>query len=210
MPQQRRAQATRRAIVVAAAEEFEDAGYDGTPLSAILRRSGATKGAFYFHFSSKEALAVTLVRLQGRHWPRLRQRWLRRRLDPLSIAVGMADEASRLLENDVVIRAGTRLARHRIGRNLAAHRAAAEWEQVLTELLQRSAEHGLLRAGVNPVEVARVIHAAMVGVRVVGADVSPGPGVGARAAEVWQVILQGIATAEWLRSNRFLRTVHLP
>ncbi|MDR7302296.1 ScbR family autoregulator-binding transcription factor [Haloactinomyces albus] len=206
MPQQRRAQATRRAIVVAAAEEFDGAGYDGTPLSAILRRSGVTKGAFYFHFASKEALAITLVRLQGQRWPRLRQRWLRRGIDPLSIAVGMVDEASRLIENDVVIRAGTRLARDRIGRDLAEHRALTEWEQVLTDLLQRSADRGLLRSGVNPDEVARVIHAAMVGVRTVGAERSHGAGIAARAAEVWRVTLQGIATAEWLRSNRFLST----
>lgn len=206
MPQQHRAQATRRAIVVAAAEEFDGAGYDGTPLSAILRRSGVTKGAFYFHFASKEALAVTLVRLQHQRWPRLRQRWLRRGLDPLSIAVGMVDEASRLIENDVVIRAGTRLARHRIGLASVEHRAVHDWEQVLTELLQRSAERGLLRAEANPSEVARVVHAAMVGVRTISFERQQMPGMTVRTAEVWRVALQGVATTEWLRSNQFLRT----
>src|SRR5699024_8098595 len=50
MPQQRRARVTRGAILLAAAEEFERIGYSGATLGAVLRRSGVTKGAFYFHF----------------------------------------------------------------------------------------------------------------------------------------------------------------
>ena len=61
MPQQRRAQLTRRAILAAAAEEFDSTGYAGTTLNAVLRRSGITKGAFYFHFPSKEAVAEALA-----------------------------------------------------------------------------------------------------------------------------------------------------
>ena len=72
MPQQRRAQLTRRAILIAAAEEFDRVGYDATSLNAILRRGGITKGAFYFHFSSKEDVAEALtparrVDLGGEH-----------------------------------------------------------------------------------------------------------------------------------------------
>ncbi|PRW61709.1 TetR/AcrR family transcriptional regulator, partial [Actinopolyspora mortivallis] len=167
MPQQRRAQLTRRAIVVAAAEEFDRHGYDAVPLSAILQRSGVTKGAFYFHFSSKESLALDLVRLQARRWPRLQHSWLRRELDPLSIAVGMLNDAARLLEQDVVVRAGTRLARHRIAAAEESHEL--EWESLLRDLLRRSSANGLLRPGVDPAVVARVAYTAMVGAYAIGA-----------------------------------------
>ncbi|NHD16446.1 MULTISPECIES: ScbR family autoregulator-binding transcription factor [Actinopolyspora] len=199
MPQQRRAQLTRRAIVVAAAEEFDRAGYDAVPLSAILRRSGVTKGAFYFHFSSKEELALALVRLQAERWPRLQRAWLRRELDPLSIAVGMLNDAARLIEQDVVIRAGTQLARHRIAEDEESHELA--WEPLLQDLLRRSAVSGLLRPGVDPMAVARVAYTAVVGASVVGCS-EMGPGAAARMEEVWRVTLRGVASPEWLSNRR--------
>jgi AcrR family transcriptional regulator len=200
MPQQRRAQATRRAIVIAAAEEFDRADYDATPLSAILRRSGVTKGAFYFHFPSKEALALALIRLQAQSWSRLWRHWMRRGLDPLSTAVGMTGEATRMLESDVLTRAGTRLAGQQVGTAAERH-APPDWEKLLAELLTRSADNGLLRAGVDPGAVARVMHAALVGVRAIGFEYRNGPGMAARITEIWRVVLEGIASAEWLSNN---------
>ncbi|GAB3546243.1 AcrR family transcriptional regulator [Actinopolyspora lacussalsi] len=201
MPQQRRAQLTRHAIVVAAAEEFDRTGYDATPLSAILRRGGITKGAFYFHFASKEELALALVESQARRWPRVRGDWLRRELDPLSIAVGMLNEAARLLEHDVVLRAGTGLARHRIaeGEDIDSE---PDWEALLLDLLRRASAGGMLRPGVDPEAVARVAYAGLVGARVLGPGA--GPGTAVRMEETWRITLQGAASPEWL-SNRKAR-----
>ena len=201
MPQQRRAQATRRAITLAAAEEFDRVGYDGTPLNAILRRGGVTKGAFYFHFSSKEALAVALVRLQARVWSRLWRRWKRRELDPLSIAVGAINEAMRLVERDVVLRAGSSLARRRAGLPAAEQSRALDWERQLVELLRKAADSGLLRAGVEPCSAARVVHAAVLGAGVLGSDQPGELGVADRAVEVWRIVLTGIASSDWLCRN---------
>lgn len=221
MPQQRRAQATRRAITLAAAEEFDRVGYDGTPLSAILRRGGVTKGAFYFHFSSKEALAVALVRLQARVWSRLWRRWKRRELDPLSIAVGAINEAMRLVERDVVLRAGSSLARRRAGFPAgvlpasdlppsdfppadfpaAEQSGALDWERQLVELLRKAADSGLLRAGVEPCSAARVVHAAVLGAEILGSQQPGRLGAADRTVEVWRIVLTGIASSDWLCRN---------
>ena len=192
MPQQRRAQVTRRAIVIAAAEEFDRAGYDATPLSAILRRSGVTKGAFYFHFPSKDAVASALIRFQAQVWSKIWQRWTGRGLDPLSTAVELVDEVIRILERDVVVRAGAQLA-------MRDQETAARWEQLLGGLLRRSAEHGLLRPEIDPAAATRVLYATLVGVRVL----STGRGIGAaqQTGEIWRIVLGGIATADWLRDN---------
>ncbi len=206
MPQQRRAHLTRRAIVIAAAEEFDRVGYDGTPLSAILRRSGVTKGAFYFHFASKEALALALIRVQGKRWPRQQQRWLTCGLDPLSMLVGMVGEAARLIESDVVLRAGTCLARHRIAGEVDP-RLLPAWEAILGDLLRRSSSRGLLRPGTDPSAVARVIYTSTVGIHVVSTNQGHGPGVATRVEEFWRLVLQGIASPEWLRSRRHSETV---
>src|SRR5256885_15332559 len=110
MPQQRRARVTREAILSAAAEEFDRVGYAAAPLSAILRRGGVTKGAFYFHFASKEALATALVRRMQTVWPATHRRWRDRGLDPLRTLVGFVDEIVQRISTDVVVRAAIRLA----------------------------------------------------------------------------------------------------
>src|SRR5919206_3402040 len=58
---QPRAQATRQAILTAAAEHFARNGYHATSLDSVLADSGGTKGALYFHFASKEALARAVI-----------------------------------------------------------------------------------------------------------------------------------------------------
>lgn len=199
MPQQRRAQATRRAITVAAAEEFDRVGYDATPLNAILRRAGATKGAFYFHFASKEALAAALVRFQRRIWARLWRGWKQRELDPLLTVVGAVNAALRIVERDVVIRAGTALA-CRASSYDPGSSEVQEWERQITELLRQSADVGSLRAGVDPNAAARAVQAAVVGVGRLG-EQDGGPSPSERAREVWEVLLVGIASSEWLGSN---------
>ncbi|MBT2488585.1 TetR/AcrR family transcriptional regulator [Streptomyces sp. ISL-96] len=57
MARQERAIQTRKKILLAAAEVFDEFGYDATTISEILKRAQVTKGALYFHFTSKEDLA---------------------------------------------------------------------------------------------------------------------------------------------------------
>jgi AcrR family transcriptional regulator len=53
--------ATRAFLLQAAAEVFAERGYTETTMSELISRSGLTKGAFYFHFSSKEQLALAVI-----------------------------------------------------------------------------------------------------------------------------------------------------
>lgn len=57
MARQERAVRTRRAILEAAASVFDERGYEAATIADILTRAGVTKGALYFHFSSKQDLA---------------------------------------------------------------------------------------------------------------------------------------------------------
>lgn len=56
-----RADATRRQIVRAAAHQFARRAYHEVGLDDILADAGLTKGAMYFHFKSKYALAVAII-----------------------------------------------------------------------------------------------------------------------------------------------------
>lgn len=67
MPRQSRAVETRQKIIDAAVGLFADKGYGETGLNDLTARAGVTTGAFYYHFSSKEALATAIMD-QG--WPK--------------------------------------------------------------------------------------------------------------------------------------------
>lgn len=61
MAKEPRAEVTRRAIINSAATSFINDGYSSASLNEMCARAGVTKGAMYFHFSTKEELARALV-----------------------------------------------------------------------------------------------------------------------------------------------------
>ena len=61
MTLQKRGEETRSRILEAAKECFAQHGYDGTSVAEICHRAGVTKGAFYHHFPSKQALFLELM-----------------------------------------------------------------------------------------------------------------------------------------------------
>jgi len=61
MNPQRRGEETRSHILRAAEECFARYGYDATGVAEICRRAGVTKGAFYHHFPSKQAVFLELL-----------------------------------------------------------------------------------------------------------------------------------------------------
>ena len=61
MGPQKRSEQTRSRILEAAQECFAQAGYDGTGVAEICRRAGLSKGAFYHHFPTKQAVFFELL-----------------------------------------------------------------------------------------------------------------------------------------------------
>lgn len=61
MARQVRSEATRRKILDAAVEVFTEVGFGAADRSAIIERTGMTKGAFYHHFDSMESLAAAII-----------------------------------------------------------------------------------------------------------------------------------------------------
>ena len=64
MAKQQRADITRSQLLDAAQVCFAEKGYDATGVADICRRAGVSKGAFYHHFPSKQALFLELLN----HW----------------------------------------------------------------------------------------------------------------------------------------------
>lgn len=199
MPQQERAHATRDAIVLAAAVEFDRVGYAATSLTAILRRSGVTKGAFYFHFPSKEAVADDIARRQRDTWPELYQRWQDRGLDPLRTLIGLLDESVRRMAADPILRAGVRLACDAEGFRQSTPTPYPEWERALSAHLTAASELGLLKAGVDPELAGRVLTSCFVGARIVSSATTQCADLVPKSREAWGLLLPLIADPDWMR-----------
>lgn len=79
---QQRGEVTRSHILDVAGELFAERGYDATSVADICARAGVTKGAFYHHFESKQAVFLEL-----------RDRWLA----PLETQLTLARDPTRTL-----------------------------------------------------------------------------------------------------------------
>lgn len=62
--------ASRDGIIDAAATVFARLGYDRARMADIVDASGLSKGSVYFHFDSKEALAVAVLAARHDRWVR--------------------------------------------------------------------------------------------------------------------------------------------
>lgn len=198
MPQQDRAYATRESILRAAAEEFDRLGYDRTSLTAVLALAGLTKGAFYFHFASKEAVASALIDYQHDLWLEMRQRWHARALDPLNTLIGMIVESADRMAADVVLRAGVRLTADREIGYPGVPNAHLMWEKSIAAYVAEAGELGLLRDGVDPEAVARTLNGASLGARLISSATTRCADFPARVREVLGFVLPSVAADGWL------------
>lgn len=108
MTKQRRAHRTRRALIAAAAQEFDRHGYAGTSLSAVHRACGMTMGALTFHFPTKRDLAVAVC---SEAEALTRQALTDLRPPPtVPAVVDLTLTVTRLLAEEVTVRAAARLA----------------------------------------------------------------------------------------------------
>ena len=156
--QQERAARTRRALLGAAAAEFDRYGYTQAKLTEISGRAGVSPGALHFHFDSKAAVAAAV---EDAAFASLRRSALTaRRLnsDALQGLVDTSHVLARLLCWDVLARAGFRLATDltRVGYRDFRH----EWGQCVGALIARADQDGLLASDAQlPALVCTVVAA---------------------------------------------------
>ncbi|KRV49714.1 hypothetical protein AQ490_18565 [Wenjunlia vitaminophila] len=183
---------TREAVLRAAGEAFAQNGFLGTSMSDILQRAGVTKGALYFHFSSKEELAFAVVAAQKAAVTRLAEEEAAKEVPPLQAVVATTTRWARAVQSDPVVRAGVRLVAEQGAYQRPMSRPYGQWEDVLTQLLQRAQDSGQLGEGANPREAAELIVAALTGATIV-AQATHGPcDLPQRVEAMWQLLLTGL------------------
>lgn len=148
---------TRAAVLRAAAECFDEAGYLATPLDDVTTRAGVTKGAVYFHFGSKQALADALIEAQRDHWAEVVEEITSRPGSALDHVVQLTYEMAGQLRHDVELRAGVRLATDPDVPSGNPLEIFEQWEAMLETLLRRARRDGSMASSGSPAAAARVI-----------------------------------------------------
>ncbi|MEV1026122.1 ScbR family autoregulator-binding transcription factor [Streptomyces sp. NPDC050264] len=178
---------TRKAILRAAAETFDEYGYAGASINMILKRAGLTTGAMYFHFDSKEDLAHAVMNAQPELIvPQLQSHGLQRLVDITLLW-------SHMLQVDPLLRAAVRLTGEQASMGTRDATPYRSWAGVMTDCLQDAKDTGELQAGVSPDELGEFVTEACTGMQMFSAVVSGRKDLTERTLRMWRLLLPGVA-----------------
>jgi AcrR family transcriptional regulator len=162
---------TRRRLLEVAAEAFADRGYVGTSLNDLIKASGVTKGGFYFHFPSKEALALATLRHKQEQWAGVVMASVLRRPRAVEQLDAMVDALCDLHEQDRACRAINRLCielgdehpelRPQLRTQLTT------WMDMVAAVIRKGQDEGDIRPDVDPEVVAETAVESFIGLETV-------------------------------------------
>ena len=196
MPQQVRAKETRAAIIRGAAAAFEQRGYGSTSLAQVSAAAGVTKGALYFHFDSKEALAVAIIEAQHTESVGAGRELLDNNVPGLRALVSMSYELARQLRDDLIVSAGVRLTIEAVNFSTPVSAPYLDWMIACEEFLRRGIADGDVVPTVDVRAAARFFTAAFTGVQVVSDVLTRRGDIDQRLTEMWALLLPGLVAPE--------------
>jgi AcrR family transcriptional regulator len=194
MARQVRSEATRRKILDAAIDVFNEVGYATADRGTIIERTGMTKGAFYHHFDSMEALASAIIEEGAKL--------------VVTELGAMSDSFSPALENilhgtfitadlfasNKVVRTAEQLTLAFGKFNDTAAAAYTTWVEAMTVQARRAIAEGDIRAELDPRIVSESIIGATFGARVLS-QTSPGNGdLIERLTQMWELLFPAIVS----------------
>jgi AcrR family transcriptional regulator len=195
--QQQRAAATRHALLVAAGEQFASQGYHGTSLNDLLSQGPGSKGALYFHFPSKQAVAAALVEAMTVSWDRVIPGAERDTPDPLHALIAVTDNVVVRL-GDPIVRGAARVLRDQVLDRPTLAETSAGWESDLGRLFTLAADQHLLRPLVDPQWAAHELVVSLAGRATLLESLSPKQELWDQMNQFWTGFLPIVATEAWL------------
>jgi AcrR family transcriptional regulator len=164
-PSERRADVTRQHILAAAAHQFAHRPYSQVSLDDILAEARVTKGAMYFHFRSKHALASAIIDEQGEIAKRAANEVFGRRLSGFETVVDLWYLIAVQDVSDVMARAGLNLLEE-IGRaGVMKAKLLNQWLDGFALILRRAVDEGDVIDHVSPDGASRLLVSLYMGLR---------------------------------------------
>ena len=193
MAKQSRSEHTRLHLVRSAAELFDLNGFAGTTLADVSHSAGVTKGAFYFHFSSKDELAGAI---QAEACVLLRSELYQlaaSRGPALQALVDLTHELVWWLGHEPLVRASFRTTRECGQRGKPFLDFHTEWLAALEALLRDAEQRGELAAGVDVEHALTLVTSVSVGLEMLWwAKIRQGSMIESLTG-IWSMVLPGLA-----------------
>lgn len=189
---QERSERTRERLLRAGAELFNRKGYANATLGDIARAAGVTKGALYFHFSSKEDLADAVQErgcaLLGAAVRELTDAGF----TPLQTLIDLTYWLARGLREEPAVRAGFRITSECSHREPPVTDVHGVWISTVWELLRKARETGELRYRTRWEGPETLVAAAVCGIEVMsGTGMSYGE-LRHRVGAMWDLMLPSL------------------
>jgi AcrR family transcriptional regulator len=185
---QARAEATRRRILDSAIDLFSELGYGETGLADVLARAGVSKGAFYYHFDSKEAVAVAIIEDFRRRNTETVLEHADRSTPLLDRIIVATFVSAAMIESDQAARIGNQLLQSLGQVSSVASQIYREWTTDFITNLTKAFERIGPRPGVDPAEFAEAMWVGVLGCHLLSAALADDPYT--RLSRAWRTLLQ--------------------
>lgn len=189
---QQRAKATRTAVIEGAASIFEEVGYGNASLSDVTARAGVTKGALYFHFKSKEDLALAVIAEQHKIVRLAGEAIATAGLPALETMITMCKTFGQQLLDEPIVRAGIRLTFEASAFNADVKGPYQDWVATMEMLTRQAQQEGDVRPDIDGADFARYLVASFTGVQMVSNVLTERSDVLKRIDDMWRFMLPAI------------------
>jgi AcrR family transcriptional regulator len=158
---ERRAGTTRHRLIAAASRQFAHRPYSMVSLDDILAEAELTKGAMYFHFPSKQALALAIIDDLTEMSRAAVTELLARKMSGLETLIDLVYLLAVQNTQHEVARAGVRLL-ETLDNTTAPWQS---WIETVTTLIQKAITEGDVVDHHDPEDIAKMLVALWAGVR---------------------------------------------
>ncbi|MGE2725990.1 TetR family transcriptional regulator [Mycolicibacterium pulveris] len=161
----RRSDSTRLQIIHAAARLFAEQPYSRVSLDDILTDASVTKGAMYFHFRSKHALASAIVEQRSAEARSSIAELLAQRRSGLETLIDICYQIAIDDIGDELARAGLNLLESVGQSDDLQARVLNEWIDAFARIVEEAAGQGDVREDADATAVARLLVSMYLGLR---------------------------------------------
>jgi TetR/AcrR family transcriptional regulator, transcriptional repressor for nem operon len=162
---ERRADTTRQRLIAAASRQFAHRPYSMVSLDDILVEAGLTKGAMYFHFPSKQALALAIIDDLAEAGRAAVTELLARKMSGLETLIDLVFVIAVQDTQHEVTRAGVRLLETLDSTTALPPALWQSWMEFVATLIQKAVTEGDVIDQHDPEDIAKMLVALWAGVR---------------------------------------------
>lgn len=189
---QARSEMTRRRLIKAGAQMFNQNGYVSATLGQIAEVAGMTKGALYFHFASKDGLADA-VQEEGHDVLRAFVRRQRHaHVPPVQALIDLTHWLAWTLHDDPVVRATFRISHESTRRRPPVTDFHQAWIAEVLRLIDRARDAGDLRDHTVAEGPKTLLSAALCGIGVLSGNGTSYPQLRDRIGALWDCLLPAL------------------